>query len=108
MNCLSSNTLVLMCHYGASLAPSHPCIILATLQAQRQEFWDTQPAYGGSPEIWSVLKAMCEAPDIDTGKLFLEAAEVTIGKPDMTAFYDSRGFLYELPNYIVSDPRDWK
>lgn len=97
-----------MCHYGASLAPSHPCIILATLQAQRQEFWDTQPAYGGSPEIWSVLKAMCEAPDIDTGKLFLEAAEVTIGKPDMTAFYDSRGFLYELPNYIVSDPRDWK
>jgi hypothetical protein len=77
-------------------------------QAQRQEFWDTQPAYGGSQEIWSVLKAMCEAPDLQTGKLFLDAAEVTIAKPDMTAFYDSRGFLYELPNYIVSDPSDWK
>lgn len=82
--------------------------VLPKVQAQRQEFWDTQPAYGGSQEIWSVLKAMCEAPDIETGKVFLEAAEVTIAKPDMTAFYDSRGFLYELPNYIVSDPRDWR
>eukprot|EP00892_Ulva_mutabilis_P005125 jgi/Ulvmu1/2985/UM015_0025.1 len=78
------------------------------LEADRAEFWDTQPAYGGSEEIWSVLKASCEAPDIESAKVFLDAAEVKVAKSDMTQFYDSRGYLYELPAYVVSDPRDLK
>lgn len=78
------------------------------MKAKRAEFWDTQPAYGGSEEIWSVLKATCEAPDVESAKVFLDAADVKVAKHDMTQFYDSRGYLYELPVYVVSDPRDLK
>lgn len=78
------------------------------MKAKRAEFWDTQPAYGGSEEIWSVLKAACEAPDVGSAKVFLDAADVTVAKSDMTKFYDSRGYQYDLPVYVVSDPRDLK
>ena len=77
------------------------------LQRKRSEFWDTQPAYGGSAEIWATLQAACEAEDLDTCMVYLQAAEIKPAKPDLTSFYDSRGFLYEVPKWAVSDPVDW-
>ena len=85
--------------------PSEP---LSAPQAKRAEFWDTQPSYGGSPEIWSALHAACDAPDLSGFLLYLEAAEIKVAKPDLTSFYDSRGFLYEVPPWAVTDPVDWK
>lgn len=76
------------------------------MQAKRIEFWDTQPSYGGSAEIWAALKAAVEAPDMDTTHVYLQAAEVKPASSTLTAFYDSRGFLYELPQWAVSDPSD--
>lgn len=112
------NMIIFLCKHLAFLARDSAgtaadpmtCLFnfVRSVQQQRQEFWDTQPAYGGAKDIWDALKAVCEAPDMETGKVFLEAAEVSVAKPDMTAFYDSRGYLYELPNYVVSDPKDWK
>jgi len=61
------------------------------LQSQRDIFWDTQPAYGGSKEIWDALKAACAADDPDTTKLILDAAGVIVNKSDMTVCYDERG-----------------
>ena len=78
------------------------------LQRKRVEFWDTQPAYGGSAEIWATLQAACEAEDLDTCMVYLQAAEIKPAKPDLTSFYDSRGFLYEVPKWAVSDPVDWR
>jgi hypothetical protein len=40
--------------------------------------------------------------------LIIDAADIKIAKPDFTAFYDSRGFLYEVPEWAVADPADWK
>ena len=31
----------------------------AELDDKRREFWDTQPSYGGSAEIWAALKMAC-------------------------------------------------
>lgn len=41
-------------------------------------------------------------------QVFLDAAEIKVAKNDMTQFFDSRGYLYELPAYVLSDPRDLK
>jgi hypothetical protein len=73
---------------------------------------DTHPyppvLHGDVPfaEIWTALKAACEAPDFDTCKLILEAAEVIVAAKDMTVCYDERGFRYDLPQYVLSDPTD--
>ena len=40
--------------------------------------------------------------------VYLQAAEIKPAKPDLTSFYDSRGFLYEVPKWAVSDPVDWR
>lgn len=74
------------------------------MQAKRTEFWETQPAYGGSEEIWTAIKAALAEEDIDTCLVFLQAAEVKVAKPNLTAFYDSRGFLYEVPDWAAADP----
>ena len=31
---------------------------------QRNEFWDTQPAYGGAPEIWQAIRSAIEDPEM--------------------------------------------
>jgi hypothetical protein len=34
------------------------------LTSKREEFWHTQPSYGGQREIWEALKAAAEAEDV--------------------------------------------
>ncbi|KIY94710.1 Ubiquitin domain-containing protein 1 [Monoraphidium neglectum] len=75
----------------------------AALQRKREEFWDTQPYYGGSREIWDALKAAC-ASDPEMAKVLLDAAEVKVMKADMSVSYDARGFRYELPPFVLADP----
>ncbi|KXZ42686.1 hypothetical protein GPECTOR_124g486 [Gonium pectorale] len=75
----------------------------AQLKYKRDEFWDTQPHYGGDRNIWDALKAACEA-DPDTCKLLIESAGIIVAAPDMTVCYDERGFKYELPKFVLSDP----
>jgi hypothetical protein len=43
-----------------------------------------------------------------TCMLYLQAADVKVAKPNLTAFYDSKGFLYEVPEWAVADPVDFK
>lgn len=78
------------------------------MQTKRSEFWDTQPSYGGSEDIWAALQAACQAEDVATCMVYLQAADVKVAKPNLTAFYDSKGFLYEVPEWAVSDPVDFK
>lgn len=90
-------------HYSKPKWTSDEPLSADQLKALREEFWDTSPHYGGSREIWSALKAACEA-DIDTARVILEAAGIIVSVEDMTVCYDERGFKYDLPNYVISAP----
>ncbi|GIL51983.1 hypothetical protein Vafri_7947 [Volvox africanus] len=76
---------------------------LSQLQKKREEFWDTQPHYGGDRNIWDALKAACEA-EPETCKLLVESAGIIVAAADMSVCYDERGAKYELPKYVLSDP----
>ncbi|GFR42931.1 hypothetical protein Agub_g3829 [Astrephomene gubernaculifera] len=78
-------------------------ITTSQLKKKREEFWDTQPHYGGDRNIWDALKAACEA-DQDTCRLLIESAGIIVAAHDMTVCYDERGAKYELPKYVLSDP----
>jgi Ubiquitin-binding domain len=56
----------------------------------RDEYWDTQPAYGGDQLIWDALKAAAEA-DLGTAKLIIDSAGIIVSASDMTVCYDERG-----------------
>ncbi|KAG2485045.1 hypothetical protein HYH03_016144 [Edaphochlamys debaryana] len=73
------------------------------IKKKREEFWDTQPHYGGDRVIWDALKAAIEA-EHETSKLIIESAGIIVAVPDMTVCYDERGAKYELPKYVLSDP----
>eukprot|EP01006_Ploeotia_vitrea_P047130 TRINITY_DN67094_c9_g1_i1.p1 TRINITY_DN67094_c9_g1~~TRINITY_DN67094_c9_g1_i1.p1 ORF type:complete len:146 (-),score=24.21 TRINITY_DN67094_c9_g1_i1:180-617(-) len=72
------------------------------LNKMRREFWETQPAYGGSAEIWTNLQAAVEQPDMRA--IILESSGIIMPSKNWREIYDSTGYRYELPPYIVSDP----
>jgi hypothetical protein len=64
------------------------------LERNREAFWDTQPSYGGSAEIWDVLKAAvasASSGDIETARLFVESAGCIVATPHLTVVFDERG-----------------
>ncbi|EFN57096.1 hypothetical protein CHLNCDRAFT_15068, partial [Chlorella variabilis] len=73
------------------------------LQRMKDEFWDTEPHYGGDRVIWDALRAACEA-DLETARIILDSAGVIVAAADMTICYDERGRKYELPRYVISPP----
>lgn len=80
-----------------------PPMTRSELMAKREEFWHTQPAYGGNKVVWDTLKGALEA-DHATTRMLLDAAEVIVATPDMSEVYDSQGFRYELPPYVLNEP----
>ncbi|KAF9928119.1 Ubiquitin domain-containing protein 2 [Linnemannia zychae] len=49
------------------------------LEREREEFWDTAPAYDGRPEVWQALRtACCNEDDPDQIQAILNAARITI------------------------------
>eukprot|EP00887_Chlorella_sp_A99_P003640 scaffold7.g3640.t1 len=73
------------------------------LERQREVFWDTEPHYGGSREIWDALRAACEADDV-TAKVIIETAGVIVASEDMRICYDTKGAKYDLPKYVLAPP----
>ncbi|KAJ9460452.1 hypothetical protein DIPPA_18774 [Diplonema papillatum] len=78
----------------------------AELERQREIFWDTQPAYGGKQEIWDALKSVLPLPVEDEGLALaiLQAAEIKFPRGTWSDIYDTTGFKYELPDFVISDP----
>eukprot|EP00118_Oscarella_pearsei_P025702 m.308616 g.308616 ORF g.308616 m.308616 type:complete len:233 (+) comp44379_c0_seq1:98-796(+) len=79
------------------------------LRSKRDEFWETQPAFGGRREIWDALKAAAEAAedvDYDLAQAIIEGANVTLPKGDLTECYDELGDRYVIPNYCLSTPKN--
>jgi len=75
----------------------------------REEFWDTQPHYGGHAESWHVIKAASEAlvtGDLETARVLIESGEIVLGGGghSLQLCYDVTGAIYEIPLYCCSDP----
>ncbi|CAI9784268.1 unnamed protein product [Fraxinus pennsylvanica] len=71
----------------------------------REEFWDTAPHYGGRIEIWDALRAAAEA-DPTLAQTIVNDARITVQNADLTVCYDERGARYELPKYVLSEPKN--
>ncbi|KAI3680838.1 hypothetical protein L6452_35614 [Arctium lappa] len=80
-------------------------ITRAQLNAMRDEFWDTAPHYGGRREIWDALRAAAEA-ELRFAQAIIDSAGIIVQHPDLTLCYDERGARYELPLYVLSEPRN--
>ena len=81
----------------------------AELNRQRTVFWDTQPAYGGQAEVWDALKSVLpidKLPDAELGRCILEAAEIRFSRNSWAEVYDSQGYKYDLPAYVISSPHN--
>ncbi|KAL2496494.1 Ubiquitin domain-containing protein [Forsythia ovata] len=71
----------------------------------REEFWDTAPHYGGRKEIWDALREAAEV-DPTLAQTTLNTAGITVQNADLTVCYDERGTRYELPKYVLSEPKN--
>ncbi|KAL0353849.1 UNVERIFIED_CONTAM: hypothetical protein Sangu_0966200 [Sesamum angustifolium] len=63
----------------------------------REEFWDTAPHYGGTKAA--------EA-DLTLAQAIVDSAGIIVQNPDLTVCFDERGARYELPKYVLSEPKN--
>ena len=74
------------------------------LQKIREDFWSSR--IEGNKAIWEVLHTICNdttlnLDDIDS---FMKSSNIVTYKGCINVTYDSKGFLYEIPNYCINDP----
>ena len=78
------------------------------LEKERQEFFDTRVT--GHAEIWATLKVvvgLLADGDISTAQGILDAAAITVPTGDLkNGAYDEAGNLYQIPEYVLSDPQN--
>lgn len=77
------------------------------MQAKRDEFWDTAPAFDGRKEIWDALKASAhalESGDHQLAQAILNGANVSLPNGTLMDCYDELGNRYQLPVYVLSLP----
>ncbi len=78
------------------------------LARERQEFFDTRVT--GHVEIWATLKSVVELladGDIATAQTILDAAAITVPTGDLkNGAYDEAGNLYQMPEHVISDPKN--
>lgn len=114
MGCFSSKNATKEDWSGTITLPkwtSEKQITEQQLIAKREEFWDTQPHYGGAKgtslhhikqqilnilnltfkEIWDALRAAIEEKDQKMKKLIIESAGIIVFSNDLSLTYDERG-----------------
>ena len=74
------------------------------LQKIREEFWTSR--IEGNKGVWEVLHMICNdnTLSIDDIDSFMKSANIVTYKGCINVTYDSKGFLYEIPNYCINDP----
>ncbi len=79
-------------------------ITLEELKKVREEFWSSR--IEGDKKIWDVLKFICNDNSLsnDDIKEALKVSGIIPYKNCINIVYDSKGFLYEIPNYCINDP----
>jgi len=83
-----------------------PCT-LASLQQQREEYWDTRVE--GDQAVWLILRRVCECEEGDGMRdVMLESAGLqhwSIDKPDGVFTYDVKGARYDVPFFCLYQPQ---
>ncbi len=63
----------------------------------------------GNIEVWQFLERICsDEYDDESIKGFLSALEIRPYKDCIDICYDNAGELYEIPNYCINDPVEYK
>lgn len=82
-------------------------LTMAQLEAKREEFWDTAPAFEGKTEVWAALRAAVEAAageDLSMAQAILDGAGVSLPGGSLVECYDELGMRYSIPVYCLSLP----
>jgi hypothetical protein len=82
-------------------------ISMVQLQTKRDEFWDTEPAFGGKSEIWSALHAALDAYQLKNYQLaqaIIDSANIILPNGMINDCYDEWGYRYQLPIYVYAKP----
>ena len=78
------------------------------MDRERQEFFETRVT--GHAEIWSTLRVVVQLladGDTVTAQSIVDAAAVTVPTGDLkNGAYDQAGNLYQMPEYVISDPQN--
>ena len=78
----------------------------ASLQQQRDEYWDTRVE--GDQAVWLILRRVCECDEGDSMRdVMLESAGLqhwSIDKPDGVFTYDVKGCRYDVPFFCLYQP----
>lgn len=76
------------------------------LKKKRNDFWSSR--FEGNEEIWCLLQSFCtgeftysELPEL------IKSTGLTTYAGCINVLYDSKGNLYEIPNYCIHDPSVW-
>ncbi|KAL3633883.1 hypothetical protein CASFOL_022645 [Castilleja foliolosa] len=80
-------------------------ITKSQLMQLRDEFWDSAPRNGGTKEIWDALRAAAEA-ELTLAQAIVDSAGIIVHNADLTVCFDERGVRYELPKYVLSEPKN--
>lgn len=73
---------------------------------KRDDFWSSR--YDGNPEVWELLKNFCIGTFSNKDlKELLSGSGLSPYAGCINVIYDSKGNLYEIPNYCIHDPSVW-
>ena len=79
-------------------------ITLSELNKVREDFWSSRVE--GDKEIWELLHAVCSDQSLTDGDIteMLKISGVIPYRDCINVVYDSKGAIYEIPNYCINDP----
>ena len=82
-------------------------ITLEKLQKVRDDFWTSR--IEGDSEIWELLRAICSDQSLSDEDIvgMLKAGGIVPFRDCINVVYDSKGALYEIPNYCINDPSQY-
>ena len=74
----------------------------------REDFWSSR--IEGDREIWDILKNICNDNSLSDDDIngILKASGIVPYKNCINIVFDSKGFLYEIPNYCINFPSKYK
>jgi hypothetical protein len=92
---------------GAAKKPKGRTITRGALEAKRLEFWTTQTE--GNQDMWQTLQFASSEKDKKTSAGIMQAAGLTAysfkERKNHGCCYDTKGFRYEVPSWVLKDPK---
>lgn len=82
-------------------------ITLEELNKVREDFWSSR--IEGDMEIWELMRAVCSDKNLSDEDIegMLMAGGVVPYRDCINVVYDSKGAIYEIPNYCINDPSQY-